>query len=128
MAVRQNDSKRAQKQYKALAPTVGDFPLFCEEAIISVERLLGLLADTFGSLDNAADHFESAAGFCRDAGYTTELAWCLSDYADLLLKRNSEGDRQKANARLSECLDISRELGVRPLRERVLSRREILKA
>ena len=45
-----------------------------------------------------------------------------------LLERNGEGDRAKAITLLDESLAISSELGMRPLMERVLSRREILKA
>ena len=40
----------------------------------------------------------------------------------------NEDDRQKAMQLLDESLQISTELGMRPLMERVLSRREILKA
>ena len=50
------------------------------------------------------------------------------DHADALLQRNGAGDRQKAMTLLEESLAISRELGMRPLMERVLSRREILSA
>ncbi len=50
------------------------------------------------------------------------------DYADTLLQRNASGDRAKAIALLDESLAISSELGMRPLMERVLSRREILRA
>jgi len=46
----------------------------------------------------------------------------------MLLERNSEGDRGKAMSLLDESLAISSELGMRPLMERVLSRREILRA
>ena len=46
----------------------------------------------------------------------------------MLLERNSEGDSEKAVGLLDESLAISTELGMRPLMERVLSRREILKA
>lgn len=46
----------------------------------------------------------------------------------MLLKRNNRGDRAKAMALLDESLAISSELGMRPLMERALSRREILKA
>ena len=41
---------------------------------------------------------------------------------------NGEGNRAKAMSLLDESLAISGELGMRPLMERVLSRREILKA
>jgi len=50
------------------------------------------------------------------------------DHPDALLQRNGAGDRQKAMTLLEESLAISRELGMRPLVERVLSRREILPA
>ena len=46
----------------------------------------------------------------------------------MLLERNVEDDRQKAMQLLDESLAISTELGMRPLMERVLSQREILKA
>ena len=50
------------------------------------------------------------------------------DYSDTLLQRNEPGDREKAISLLDESLAISSELGMRPLKERVLSRRDILKA
>lgn len=74
------------------------------------------------------NHFEDALAFCRKAGYRPDLAWSCCDYADALLQRNGEGDRTKAMALLDESLAISSELGMRPLMERVLSRREILGA
>mgnify|MGYP003720760009 FL=1 len=80
------------------------------------------------NLDQAAAHFEDALAFCRKAGYQPELAWTCCDYADMLKERNAEGDHAKAITLLDESLAISSELGMRPLMERVLSRREILKA
>ena len=96
-------------------------------SVISADRILGLLAQTMGSLGQAAAHFEDALVFCR-AGYRVELAWTCCDYADTLLQRNVDGDHAKAMSLLDESLAISSELGMRPLMERVLSRREILKA
>ena len=97
-------------------------------ADIHSQRLMGLLAQTMGNMDQAAAHFEDALAFCRKAGYRPELAWTCCDYADTLRERDSAGDKQKAAALLDESLAISSELGMRPLMERVLSRREILKA
>ncbi len=96
--------------------------------LLSIDRLLGLLAHTMGKLDQAGSHFEDALAFCRKAGYRPELAWTCCDYADMLLQRNGDGDRAKAISLLDESLAISSGLGMRPLMERVLSRREILKA
>ncbi len=76
----------------------------------------------------AAEHFEDSLAFCRKGGYRPELAWSCCDYADLLLERSNDGDRAKAMTLLDESLAISSELGMRPLMERVLSRREILRA
>ena len=90
--------------------------------------MLGLLAQTMGESDKAAKHFEDSLAFCRKAGYRPELAWTCCDYADTLLQRNNPGDREQAMSLLEESLAISSELGMRPLMERVLSRREILGA
>ncbi len=82
-----------------------------------------------GNMDQAAVHYEDSLAFCRKAGYRPELAWTCCDYADALRERGgNDGDRAKAVALLDESLSISSELGMRPLMERVLSRREILKA
>ena len=81
-----------------------------------------------GEFDKASEHFEDALVFCRRAGYRPELAWTCCDYADTLLQRGEPGDREKAVSLLDESLAISSELGMRPLMERVLSRRDILKA
>ncbi len=44
------------------------------------------------------------------------------------LQCNNASDREKAMSLLDESLAISTELGMRPLMERALSRRDILKA
>ena len=62
------------------------------------------------------------------AGYRPEVAWTCCDYADALLQRIRPGDREQANTLLTEALSLSRGLGMRPLMERFLSRREIVKA
>ena len=93
-----------------------------------IDHVLGLLSRTMGKLDQAAAHFEEALAFCRKAGCLPELAWTCCDYADMLLERNGEGDRAKAMSLLEESLAISSEVGMRPLMERVLSRRELLGA
>ena len=135
IAVLQHDEPGAQEQYDDLlqsrsvlaryALTVG-MPL--------VHRVLGILAQTSGNLDQAVSHFEDALTFCRKAGYRPELAWTCCDYADMLLDPSTSSgqavsdNRAKAMSLLDESLAISSDLGMRPLMERVLSRREILKA
>jgi tetratricopeptide (TPR) repeat protein len=99
-----------------------------EGGAISIDRLLGLLAQTMSDQDQATIHFEKSLDFCRKAGFRPELASTCCDYADTLRERDADGDRTKAISLLDESLAISSELGMRPLMERVLSRREILKA
>jgi tetratricopeptide (TPR) repeat protein len=140
LAVLREDITLGEEQYSVLDAVRGTM-LFA----IAGDRLLGLLAQTMGNLDKAAEHFEDALTFCRKAGYRPELAWTCCDYADTLLDpvgaalRGRPGhphrgaptdpaNRAKAMALLDEALAISRELGMRPLMERVLSRREILTA
>jgi len=124
-AILEENVEVAQEQYADLESHRG---MMVPGALIGFDRLLGLLAHSMGNLEQATAHFEDSLAFCRKAGYRPELAWSCCDYADTLLQRNESGDREKAMSLLDESLTISSELGMRPLMERVLSRREILKA
>jgi len=125
MAFLQGDVEEARERYTAAESGSGTH---MAPAFMAGDHLLGLLARTMGDLDLAMTHLEDALAFCRKAGYRPELAWTCCDYADALRERDGEGDRAKAISLLDESLAISSELGMRPLMERVLSRREILKA
>ncbi len=125
-AVQEGDASSAKEQYEAVAATPGKELVIM--AGINCHRLLGLLAQTRGNPNQAGEHFEESLAYCRNAGYRPELAWTCCDYADTLLQRNGPGDRERATSLLDESLAISSELGMRPLMERVLSRREILRA
>ena len=81
-----------------------------------------------GDHDTAVRHFDGALKFCREIGAKKELAWTCSDYAEMLLDRDEPGDREKAIELQDEALAITQELGMRPLTERILARREILRA
>ena len=93
-----------------------------------------MLAILLDDPDSAIGHFEDALTFCRDSGYLKELAWTCSDYAEMLpnrpnpLRASGTGDREKAIELQDEALVITQELGMRPLTERILARREILRA
>ncbi len=124
LAVSRSDLAQAAEQYNALQTFRGIVPA----GGMVIDRLLGLLAQALGRLETAEDHFEDALSFCRKAGYRPDLAWTCCDYADTLRERDDPGDEEQAVTLLDESLAISSELGMRPLMERVLSRREILKA
>jgi len=120
-AVMQGDAATATKLYAALKPVEGTM---LSNGFLAVDRLLGLLSQTMGNLEQSAGHFENALTFCRKAGYKPELAWTCCDYADTLLDRNGAGDRAQAMSLLDESLAISADLGMRPLAERVAARQE----
>ena len=124
LAVQKGDQSAAEENYAYLQDQRGTMI----EVVSSVDRLLGLLSQTMGSLDQATAHFEEALAFCRKAGYRPELAWTCCDYADSLRENDGAGNKEKAVTLLDESLTISSELSMRPLMERVLSRREILNA
>ncbi len=95
---------------------------------LSVDRVLAGLALTAADVLRAIDHFEAALQLCRRGGYRVERAWTCSEYSEMLLDRNAPGDREKATELQDEAIAIAQELGMRPLLERVLAQREILKA
>ena len=123
VAVERENVTSAELHYRAIASG-----RHYQSGILCTGRVLGLLSQTMGNLGQAVEHFEDALTFCRKGGYRPELAWTCCEYADTLKERDAEGDRAKAITLLDESLAISSELGMRPLMERVLSRREILKA
>ena len=86
------------------------------------------MTHTMGEHAAAAGHFEDSLEFCRNAGYKPELAWTCSDYAEMLIERDAPGDRERATELQDEAIAIAAELDMKPLLERVLAQREILKA
>ena len=125
VAVANADRESAGELYDSILPRKG---LVDAWILSSNDRLLGLLAQTAAREDIAVTHFEDALTFCQNAGYRPELAWSCSDYAEMLLDRDEPGDREKAIELQTEALAITRELGMQPLTERILARREILRA
>jgi tetratricopeptide (TPR) repeat protein len=69
------DVAAASEHYVPLELIRGTIP----SRIITVDRVLGLLAQTMGKLDVAVAHFEEALTFCRRAGYKPEYAWSCHD-------------------------------------------------
>jgi len=130
LAVQKGDQSAAEEHYAYLQGQRGTMILM----VSSADRLLGLLSQTMGNLDQAMAHFEDALAFCRKAGYRPELAWSCCDYADAMLdptvssRRTNWESRQKAISLLDQSLAISSELGMRPLMERVTERLERIQA
>jgi tetratricopeptide (TPR) repeat protein len=139
IAIAQNDDVRAHQVLKELEPQSGTwspgYPM-------SIDRLLGQLYVVVGDRIKAISHFENALEFGRNGKLLQKLVWTCSDYAEMLLDNDDaspsgEGltdasasgisDHEKAITLQDEALVITQELGMRPLTERILARREILR-
>lgn len=132
LAVLREDVEAAKDQYPALESYRG---ISVPSEFNSFDRLLGLLSFTMGDLEQATTHFEDTLTFCHNTGYMPTLAWTCCDYTDTLLQRASTSsaqahpaDREQAMCLLDKSLAIPTELGMRPIMERVLSLRDMLKA
>ncbi len=125
IAALSDDREVVEKQYPTDLSDTGRADVFLH---VSVDRLLGLMANVIDKPGKSITHFEDALKFCQRAGYRPELARTCSDYAETLLVRDEPGDREKAIELQDEALAITQELGMRPLTERILARREILRA
>ena len=120
LAVVRGDRAIAAEQYTFL------LPLNSTRSVvgIAIDHLLGLLSTTMGQLDQAISHLEAGANFSRATGFRPELAWTCYDWASALLQRDSSGDRPRAAAPLAESLALAQELGMLPLKKRILALQE----
>ena len=125
IAVARGDADAARMLYGALEPERGTASFFVP---LTIDRLLGLLAAAHGQVDAATAHFADGLAFCERAGYRPEYAWTAFDYADVLLRRAVADDQAEAVALQDEALAVARDLGMRPLTERVLAHRKLLRA
>jgi DNA-binding SARP family transcriptional activator len=121
IAVQQDDAEAAETRYRDIEPQKRTASFIIP---LTFDRVLGLLAVTFGQVETALTHYEDGLAFCERAGYRPEYAWTACDYADALLDRDRPGDREKAAALQRASLGIARELGMRPLIGRILDRQK----
>jgi DNA-binding CsgD family transcriptional regulator len=112
------DPAKAAQSYDSMLPFRNTF---IRAAPLSIDRVLGDLAQIMGNSDDASLHFEEAVATCRKGDYRTELAWSLHDYAAL---RHAQGEREAALVLLDEALSISSALGMRPLMEKAIALKE----
>ena len=116
------DESRAHELYNLLLPyanrnvIVGPMANFYG----STSRYLGLLATVLERWDEAEGHFSDAVEMHRRLS-PPWLGWTHYDYADMFLRRDSSGDREKALAMLSQALDIAQRLEMKALLERSLA-------
>jgi hypothetical protein len=126
IAVHRNDKLLAQTQYNYFNSHRG----LCIEAI-STDHLLGPLAHTLGNFEVCNTHFRAVCRVspkCNIPPRTRQEPPRLRRNAPGTRRTQRLGDSEKAISMLDEALQISKDLDMRPLMERALSKREILKA
>ena len=107
------DTERAAALYELLLP-YGSLNAVAvpELALDSVSRPLGILATLLGRFEDAARHFEEALRMNERMGARPWLAHTQEDYARMLLRRNAQGDRERAEKLLSRAQATYDELGM----------------
>jgi class 3 adenylate cyclase len=117
------DKVRASALYEHLLPYANRNAITGPAAYSggSVSRYLGLLAATMERWENAEKHFEDALEMNTRMGARPWVAHTQHDYADMLLRRNEPGDREKALELVSAALNAAQEMGMKPLVEKALA-------
>jgi class 3 adenylate cyclase len=86
-----------------------------------VARHLGLLATCLGRDDEAIEHFGHALELATRMGDRPMTALCRINHAELLLRRDRRGDKDRALELLGEAVEIARTIGAAGIVERALS-------
>ena len=92
------DAEAASEAYELLAP-FATLPVLVGLGVAcfgSVHRPLGIAALTFGNIDLAIDHLESAVAANLALGNLPAYVASLATAADLLVHRNHAGDSARA--------------------------------
>jgi tetratricopeptide (TPR) repeat protein len=125
VAAELGDRQSAKSAYEKV---VQSGPYLFVATYIDRQRALGMIANAADMQEEAASHFEESISFTRRAGFKPDLAWGCYDYGEMLVSHGTPTNSERAAKLRDEALSIARELGMKPLIERILRRREILKA
>jgi len=115
------DSTRAEVLYELLLPYAGQSvvvgnSITCNGA---ASRSLGRLATVLSDWETAEGHFQHAMDFNTRLRALPWLAHSKHQYAGMLLSRDREDDRQRAEVLLAEALATARSLGMSGLERRI---------
>jgi tetratricopeptide (TPR) repeat protein len=109
------EERRASLLYARLLPRAQECVIigFANASSGPVSRSLAILATTMRRWDEAEHHFEHAVSMNTRLGDQPWLAHSRLQYADMLLRRNEAGDRDRAIALLNGALEFAKESGMR---------------
>jgi len=125
-AVLTGDAERSAE----LLPGLLEYPPFFSSfgSWPDTRALAGMLSKTCGQLDDAAEYLGESLSNSQETKQPPAIALGSAELAEVLLERDAPGDHDRAVELQDEAIAIATELGMKPLLERVLSQREILKA
>jgi eukaryotic-like serine/threonine-protein kinase len=120
-----DDRERAPRVYETLRPYEGNVIVVGRGALCGgpVDRILGMLAQTMGRLNEAERHLGDAVEIATRMGDRPAMALSGLGLAEVLLERNDADDRQLALEMLSEVLGTARDMGARWIVDRALRAR-----
>jgi class 3 adenylate cyclase/tetratricopeptide (TPR) repeat protein len=116
------DVDRAARAYEELLPYEG-LVIVVARAIGCngpVDRVLGMLAQLLGRVEEAERHFGNAVEIATRMGDRPGMALCGLGLAEMLLARDDSNDRELAQEMLSTVLGTAREMGARWIVDRAL--------
>jgi tetratricopeptide (TPR) repeat protein len=128
LALLRKDAEAAQRHLDVLEGLGQEASFAQVGAGAAAGQLIANLLAFSGRLGEAISRLSGLHDLCRQKGYRPWQATSCHDLALWLLRRKADGDREKAMELLDEGLAIAQELGMKPLIERILAQREILKA
>src|SRR3954447_2093539 len=116
------DTERAPSVYEQLLPYEGLVIVVARAAGCNgpVDRVLGLLAQTIGRMDDAERHLGNAVEIATRMGDRPGMALSGLGLAEMLLARDESNDRELAQEMLSTVLGTAREMGARWIVDRAL--------
>jgi class 3 adenylate cyclase len=117
------DAERGAYLYDALLPHARRWVNVGAAATTTgcISRSLGLLATTIGRWQEAEEHFQYALDDHISKAARVLVPTTRFQYAEMLLRRNGSGDREKALSLLQQTLAEAQEMGLKSLLERSLA-------
>ena len=108
-----DDAGPAASLYDLLLPNAAQNAVAVPEiALDSTGRTLGILATLLGRFEDAAAHFRQAARMNERMAARPWMAHTQVEHARMLLRRDADGDRERATNLLASARATYRELGM----------------
>ncbi len=119
------DEKRAERLYEWMLPHKDQILVAGRAAVTHgpASRHLGMLASCLGRTDEAIAHFERSLELSTRMGDRPLTALSRINHAELLLRRDRRGDKERALDLLGEAIETARMIGAGGIVERGLGLR-----